>query len=197
MDLLKRIVRSAGRLDALITDALQFHKAIREEITLSPISPAKLLRGMLESYPQFHPPLAEITLHGEIPMVMANEAALTQCFSNLLNNAVKFVQPGKLPRVSIRAENIQAPTPVSEGAGAPQSASYVRLWFEDNGIGIAKNHQDLIWTLFERLGHGHDGTGIGLALVQKLVQRMKGQVGVVSEPGQGSRFWLDLQKVEN
>jgi signal transduction histidine kinase len=70
----------------------------------------------------------------------------------------------------------------------------VRLWIEDNGIGIPAEYQERIFEVFERL-HGPDayaGTGIGLAIVRRGVERMGGQVGVVSAPGQGSRFWIAL-----
>jgi signal transduction histidine kinase len=70
----------------------------------------------------------------------------------------------------------------------------VRLWFEDNGIGIAPEYQDRIFRLFERL-HGTDsypGTGMGLALVKKGIERMNGQVGLESEAGKGSKFWIEL-----
>jgi len=194
-DLLRRIATSARRMDALIADALQYHKAIREEYELAPVDAAKLLGGMLESYPDFQPPLAEITVAQNMPLVLGNEAVLTQCFSNLLGNAVKFVEPGKTPRVSVWAEVMQARD--VEPDTRDQKPAYVRLWFEDNGVGIAREHQERIWVMFERLHTNSESTGIGLALVRKLVERMKGKVGVQSEPGKGSRFWLDLQKAEN
>ncbi len=110
--------------------------------------------------------------------LLGNEAGLTQCFSNILTNAVKFVQPGKVPKVRIWAEN---------------RGEYVRLWFEDNGIGIAKRHQEQIFVMFQRLSRSYEGTGIGLALVSKAVERMQGKVGVESEEGNGSRFWIELK----
>jgi signal transduction histidine kinase len=71
---------------------------------------------------------------------------------------------------------------------------HVRIWVEDNGIGIAPEHQQRIFRIFERL-HGREsysGTGIGLAIVEKAISRMKGQVGVESDLGKGSRFWVEL-----
>ncbi len=180
LDLIQRMVASAGRMDALITDALDYTKAMRKELALEPVDTAKLLHEMLRSYPQFQPPKAQIIIENHIPWVMGNSAALTQCFSNLLGNAVKFVQPGKVPRVRVWAEK--------------RGEEDVRLWFEDNGIGIAKEHQEQIWTMFQKLDKDYQGTGIGLALVRKVVERMKGKAGVESEEGRGSRFWLELKR---
>ena len=72
----------------------------------------------------------------------------------------------------------------------------VRLWFEDNGIGIAKHMQERLFGIFQQLHRPgtYPGTGIGLAIVRKAAERMKGTVGVESEPGKGSRFWLQLPR---
>src|SRR6185369_2124291 len=71
----------------------------------------------------------------------------------------------------------------------------IRLWVEDNGVGIAPNCQDQIFRLFTRLhGEKYPGTGIGLAIVQKAVERMDGRSGLESTPGQGSGFWFELRK---
>jgi PAS domain S-box-containing protein len=180
-DFLRRIIVSAERMDALIRDALNYSKIIREQLDLKAIEPARLLHDMLESYPEFQPPRVQVEIQDNIPAVMANEATLTQCFSNLLDNAAKFVAPGVTPRVRISGETVDG---------------FVRLWFEDNGIGIAPEHRDRIFKMFQRIDHSREGTGIGLAIVRKVVERLGGHVGVESAPGQGSRFWLDLKKAD-
>ena len=177
-DYLKRIATSADRMDHLITDALDYSKAMREELKLASVDSEKLLRGMIASYPAFQPPAANIEIQGHLPIVLANHAGLTQCFSNLLNNAVKFIPHGQVPHVRIRAETRDP---------------MVRLWFEDNGIGIPSEMHERIFGMFQRLSGQYEGTGIGLALVGKVVERMGGKVGVESEPGHGSRFWLELK----
>ena len=226
-DFLRRIDKAAQRMDQLITDALQYSKALRAELVLKPVDVAQLLRGMLESYPNLQPPKASIRLEGEFPLVLGNEAALTQCFSNLLGNAVKFVAPGTMPEISIWAEriaggekedgggrmeegeerrdketlehptlNIEHRSGTSDPTLNPQPStlnSYTRLWFEDNGIGIPKESQARIFDMFQRVSKTYEGTGIGLALVRKNAGRMGGKVGVESELGRGSRFWLDLK----
>jgi signal transduction histidine kinase len=116
-----------------------------------------------------------------LPLVLANEAALTQIISNLLGNAVKFVAPGVRPRVVVRGE---------------ANSGMVRLWFEDNGIGIPERLHARLFRIFSRLQRREDyeGTGIGLAIVRKAAERMNGSVGLESTEGTGSRFWVELQE---
>src|SRR5262249_42782889 len=116
---------------------------------------------------------------------------LTQCFSNLLGNAVKFVASGTQPRVRIWTEDGVLPK-VTHASNGTSNGSVVRIWIEDNGIGIAKEAQGRIFDMFQRAHPGYEGTGTGLAIVRKVAERMAGQVGVESEPGKGSRFWLEL-----
>jgi PAS domain S-box-containing protein len=180
-DFLRRIDEAAQRMDHLITDALNYSKVVRAELALEPVDAGGLLRGMVESYPQFQPPRAEIEIAKSFPLVMGNGASLTQAFSNLLDNAIKFAKPGQTPRARIWPE---------------ERREIVRLWFEDNGVGIAPEFQQRIFTMFQQLKKGSEGTGIGLALLRKVVDRMNGKVGVESKPGEGSRFWVELAKAE-
>jgi signal transduction histidine kinase len=174
----ERITNAARRMDRLIQDVLSYSQIVRSEFPLERIELATLLREILESYPPFQPPNAEVDLDGIFPVVWANEAALTQCISNLLGNAVKFVSPGLTPQVRVWSE---------------EHANQVRLFFKDNGIGIEKGAHDKIFQMFQRLSKAYEGTGIGLAIVQKTIQRMGGTVGLQSEPGEGSTFWIELK----
>ena len=183
---LQRVMAGAERLDMLIHDALEYHRAASKELPLVPVDVASLLRGMLKSYPNLQPMHAEISLEGEFPAVLGNEAALAQCFSNLLGNAVKFVAPGVKPRIRIWAEELHGPEPST--INQPQ----IRICIEDNGIGIAPEDQKKLFGIFQRMNSQYEGTGIGLALVRKNMEKMGGKVGVESELGKGSRFWLEL-----
>jgi len=178
---LGRIVTAAGRMDRLITDALSYSKAVQQELELVEVDPLPLLQGMLDSYPEFQAARAQIEIAQPLPRVKANEAGLTQCFSNLLNNAVKFVDEGRKPRVRVWGER-------REGRA--------RIWIEDNGIGIPPEIMPKIFGMFQRATRDYEGTGIGLALVRKVAERMRGRVGVESEPGKGSRFWLEFEAAE-
>jgi signal transduction histidine kinase len=113
--------------------------------------------------------------------VLGHEAYLTQCITNLLGNAVKFVPPRVVPEIRIRSERLDGK---------------VRLWFEDNGIGIDPSHHERIFQIFGQVypEKKYGGTGIGLAIVRKAVQRMNGEAGVESGMDKGSRFWLVLNE---
>jgi PAS domain S-box-containing protein len=178
---LEGINHSAARMDALIADVLTYARLVRSELKLQPVNLDDLVPQIVSSYPQLQENGAEIEIEGPLQTVLANEANLTQCLSNLLSNAVKFVAPGVRPHVRVHADEI-------EGSH--------RLWIEDNGIGIAAADQARIWGMFTRIGRpkDYDGTGIGLAIVRKAVERMNGQIGLESVLGQGSKFWLRLMK---
>ena len=201
-----RIISAAARMDKLIQDVLQYSRLARSELKLASVDVQGLLRGIIESYPAFQPPHVEIQIEGPLPRVLGNEAALTQCFSNLLGNAIKFVAPGMRPVVRIWAEwqkaegrrqNTESASPDSaQLATHNTSLPVVRLWFADNGVGIPKEAQERIFKMFQRLDKSYDGTGVGLTVVRKAVEKMGGRVGLESDPGRGSRFWVELRAAD-
>ena len=178
----RRIDQSAVRMDKLIRDVLDYSRITRAQLDIYPVQVEPLLRGVIESYPMLQAQNAHICINGPFPDVLGNEAGLTQCFSNLLGNAVKFVAPDVSSRVRVWAET---------------HGNRVRLLFEDNGIGIEKEAQERIFGIFERLNTEYPGTGIGLAIVKKALEKMGGSVGIDSEPGKGSRFWIELQRARS
>lgn len=176
--LLDRIIEGAKRSDDLIRDVLTLSRVAREETELNSVDLAKVLHHVISGNPEFQPPSAEISI-APLHHVMGHAARLSQCFTNLLGNAVKFVAPGVRPQIKIWSESLDG---------------HIRIWIEDNGIGIPKGQEERIFNLFQRL-HREDayhGTGVGLAIVRKAVERMNGKTGVQSEPGKGSRFWIEL-----
>jgi signal transduction histidine kinase len=180
-DYIERIRNAAARLDHLIQDLLTYSRVARAQIQLRPVDLEKLIREVLQAYPALQPPHADIEIRHPLLKVLAHEPSMTQCISNLLGNVTKFVPPGTKPRIIISTE---------------RRNNRVRVWFCDNGIGISAEHQQRIFRMFETIHqqHAYEGTGIGLAIVRKAVERMGGEVGVESEPGHGCRFWIDLQE---
>jgi signal transduction histidine kinase len=185
---LARIIASAERLDRLIRDVRHYSKVSRSELPLERVNLGILTREIIESYPQFKDPKVTIQIKEPLPTVVGNPASLTQVISNLLSNAVKFVAPGTAPHVRVWSEQLNT-------SSSGRDSQTVRLWFEDNGIGIPVEAQNRLFQIFQRVHRPevYEGTGIGLAVVRKAVERLGGRVGVHSEPGKGSRFWLELK----
>ncbi|MGH7973267.1 MAG: sensor histidine kinase, partial [Limisphaerales bacterium] len=184
MEYISRIKSAASRLDQLIIYSLNYSKTVREELPTEPVDLGDLLPGLIETYPNLQPDKADIEIANRLPTVLGNQAALTQCFSNLLGNAVKFAKPGNKPTIRVWAE------PGHRTSDRNGSRPTARIWVEDNGIGIRGDSLERIFGMFQRAAKGYEGTGIGLAIVRKVVERMGGQVGVESQQGQGSRFWV-------
>ncbi|HZV34141.1 MAG TPA: ATP-binding protein [Verrucomicrobiae bacterium] len=176
---LRRVIAGAQHLDQLIQEVLIYSRTARGKLSFSHVQLDTLVRDTIQSYSMFQPPAAEIVIEQPLPTVVAHEAMLTQCVSNLLGNAVKFVAPKTIPRVRIRPETM---------------GKHARVWFEDNGIGVDPADHERIFNLFERVHANNDypGTGIGLSIVKKAIERMGGSVGVESKPGHGSRFYIQL-----
>lgn len=181
-DFVRRIIDSGRVSEKLIRDLLAYSHMSFETLGLQEVD---LGQALAEARDQVAGDLeeagAEIRVEGPLPSVRAHHATVVQVLANLLSNAVKFVEGGTSPLVSLRWE---------EG---PEGRN-VRIWVEDNGTGIPRDQQERIFRVFERLQDEAErpGTGIGLAIVRRGMERMGGRVGVESEPGEGSRFWLDF-----
>jgi len=179
--LLSKVISAAVRLDRMIQDVLSYTRISRQKIQIEPVDVDRLVREIIGERPELQAPRAEVTVEAPLLPLRGHEASLTQCLTNLLGNAVKFVPSDRTPRVKVYTED------------GPDT---VRLWIEDNGIGIEPQAQQKLFEMFYRVNHEKDyeGTGLGLSIVRKAVERMGGTVGVESEPGRGSRFWVQLPK---
>jgi PAS domain S-box-containing protein len=181
---LRKAISAAQRMDQLIRDVLAFTRLSRQEILLEPLDVDRLVHEIVRERPELQPSNAEILIESPLRGVRGHAASLTQCVTNLLDNAVKFVAPGVKPRVRVYSESHNGK---------------IRLCFEDNGIGIEKEAQKKLFGMFQRMHRGelYSGTGIGLAIVRKAAERMHGEVGLSSEAGHGSNFWVELPGVRS
>ncbi len=177
-----RIVESGKRMDTMVQDLLEYSRLVRLELQLEPIELSALVQEILSSMESdLVEAGASITVQKPFPVVLGHRGALTQAVTNLIQNAAKFVLPGKRPEIIISA--------------ATKDGSVI-LSIEDRGIGIPPEHHERIFGVFQRLHdeRAYPGTGIGLAIVRKAMERMGGRAGVESQPGRGSRFWLELKQ---
>lgn len=175
----RRIIHSAETMDALVLDLLSYGRIARSEMFLEPLALESVWKTALQQYEKdIGDKQARIETVPPLPRVMGNEVTLGQVLANLLGNALKFTVPETAPSVRFRTE---------------ERDRLVRIWIEDNGIGIDPEYHDRIFRIFERLqGQAYPGTGIGLSIVRKGIERMGGRSGVESTPGKGSRFWIEL-----
>jgi signal transduction histidine kinase len=178
-----RIDHAAQRMDRLIEDLLAYGRLSRAEISSTPVPLQAALEEALQWLgPQLQASGAQVQVAPSMPAVSAHPAVLGQVLQNLLANAFKFVAPGVRPRVVVSAER--------------RAGGWVRMTVQDNGIGIEPEDQDRIFTPFERL-HGAEryaGSGIGLAIVKRGIERLGGRVGLASRAGEGSSFWFELRE---
>ena len=179
-----RIAGAAARMSELIEDLLAYAQLSRDELHLSRVDLEAVVhdaRTQVDS--ELARRAADLDIRTPLPSVVGHRRTLVQVVANLLSNAAKFVADETRPAIVVRAD---------------REGEVVRLWVEDNGIGIAAEHQDRIFRVFERL-HGIEafpGTGIGLAIVRKGAEQMGGRAGVELTLTAGSRFWVELRAYE-
>jgi signal transduction histidine kinase len=183
MEYLKRIAQAAQRMDALVRDLLAYSRLGSAEVKAETVDLGALIRDVLRGMEaELKAQEAEVVIEDGIPKVLAQRPILFQVVANLLSNGVKFVPPGVAPRLRVSAKHRNG---------------WVRLLVEDNGIGVDPQFREKLFGVFERLhaGDAYPGTGIGLAIVKRAVERMGGQVGVEPREPRGSAFWFELPEV--
>lgn len=181
VELLQNIVTSTVRMNRLVQDLLNYSRLNRIEIKATPVNVAKAVSLACE---QIEEGLRDkVTLSVDHAFaVSAHLPTLTQVLFNLINNGLKFYPPETAPHVEVEVQR--------EGRN-------IVIGVYDEGIGIALQHQERIFQVFERLQtiEEYPGTGIGLAIVKRGIARMGGTVRVESAPGKGSKFFISLPAV--
>jgi signal transduction histidine kinase len=176
---LASIRRSAARMSTLIDDLLTLSRASRQDLRVGPVDMDALVKHVLrEVLPAGELERTDVVVH-PLPAAVGDEGLLRQVWTNLLNNAVKF--SSKRPRRSIE---------VGSRTEGGETAYFVR----DNGVGFAPEFGPKLFNAFQRLHDGRDfeGTGVGLALVRRIVERHGGRIGAESLVDGGATFWFTL-----
>lgn len=210
-DYTQRLFTVTQQMDTFIQYLLAYSRLSYAEMPLQPTDLASVVREVLAQLePQLRQRQIQVTVEEPLAQVIGNRVILGQVLTNLLTNAIKFVTTNVQPEVRVWSQEIRRRgSREALGAGgevfsnmsqenassaSPAPTTWIRLWVEDNGIGIAPENHKRIFNVFDRL-HGSEvypGTGIGLAIVRKGLERMGGRVGVESQLGEGSQFWIEL-----
>lgn len=172
-------VEGAARMSQLVSDLLAFSRVASKAKEPRPTDAGAALAGALDNLRGAIHESGAAVAHDDLPAVMGDSTQLTQLFQNLIGNAIKFRSPDRPCRVHVSA--------VSKGG-------MIEFAVRDNGIGIPSDSYDRIFVIFQRLHtrEKYPGTGIGLAICKKIVERHGGQIRVESRPGEGSTFFFTL-----
>jgi light-regulated signal transduction histidine kinase (bacteriophytochrome) len=188
---LSRIQEVSRRMQELINDILRFSKISGEKESFEEVD----LNGVLkEVISEMEGPIrekkAEIILD-PLPVLPVNAVLMGPLFSNLISNSLKYSKKQEIPRIHIRHE---LPLAGAAAGGRDLDTKYCRIIIEDNGIGFDQKYAEQIFDMFRRLHPSaeYEGTGIGLALCKKIVEKHKGFISARSKPGEGASFIVSL-----
>jgi signal transduction histidine kinase len=193
-DYLERIMHAASRMRHLIDDLLAFSRVATKTQPFRPVDLNEVIRevlGDLESRLQQTGGTVEVE---PLAAVSADPLQMRQLFQNLIGNALKFQRPGVPPVVEIRGKMEAAADSAPPGDGEGNPGLRLRVTVRDNGIGFDAAYRERIFELFQRL-HGrneYEGTGIGLAICKKIVDRHGGTITADATPNKGATFSLTL-----
>ncbi|MBK6263913.1 PAS domain S-box protein [Marivirga sp. S37H4] len=190
-----KINSSAARMGHLIKDILDYSKISESSLDKSEVDLNVILEGIeIDLELEIKEKNAKIEF-GDLGMVTANEVHITQLFSNLIKNAIKYNV--NEPKITISAKDMQG-AQLPAHLPAESNRKYKQIKMSDNGIGIAEEHYLMIFQPFKRLHSKseYSGTGIGLAICRRIVEIHEGFIEVESKEGEGSTFviYLPLNK---
>ncbi|WP_160328149.1 ATP-binding protein [Solirubrum puertoriconensis] len=190
---LQTLVRLSQRMEALIESLLQLSRVGRQELVVVPTNMNEVLEEVLDMlHPRFEQTNTKATVLGPLPTLRCDKVRIREVLNNLLTNAMRYNdKPERLISVGTAPADARGP----RGTGNP--ADYYVFCVQDNGIGIDPKHHDSIFKIFKRL-HAQDkfggGTGAGLTIARKMVERHEGELWLNSVPGQGTTFYFSLSK---
>jgi len=176
---LQTIREGAQKMGALIDDLLTFSRLSRQPLNTQTVNTSRLVQGVLEEI-QANQPEREVRIHvGELPACAGDAALLKQVWVNLLSNAFKYSRNRHPAVIEIGCQHTES-----------QNTFYVR----DNGTGFDMRYAHKLFGVFQRLHRAEEfeGTGVGLAIVQRVVHRHGGRVWAESEPDRGATFYFTL-----
>ncbi|NMC63086.1 MAG: PAS domain-containing protein, partial [SAR324 cluster bacterium] len=182
-EILDHMNKATTRLEELIGGVLEYSKISAEASASEPVELDSVFKDVINDLSgQIQATNANVSISGVMPCVIGDSMKLYRIFSNLISNALKYTVPGRRPLISI-----------SEIEDKNPRRSIIAI--RDNGPGIPEDKLELIFRPFQRLHPGNvEGTGIGLASVKRLLEKLGGEIDVMSEVGVGSTFFINLKK---
>ena len=184
LDYARRMYSASERMSVLIDDLLSFSRVTTRQKPFEQVDLNTLVKQVLDDLEiAVETAEAEVVV-GELPIIEADGSQISQVFANLLSNSLKFRAQDKKTVLRIHCESVEG----------EDDREWIQITFTDNGIGFDVQYKDRIFNLFQRL-HGRDeysGTGIGLALCRKIVERHGGVIDVDAELGVGATFTISL-----
>lgn len=176
---LDRIRSNIQKMDEFIDDLLQLSRVGREEPEKEEIDLGELVKEIVEDLStRIEEKGIEIDMQEDLPTILFERKRMYQVFSNLISNACKYIGEPENPRIEI---------------GAQEKGSPYLLWVKDNGIGIEPENQDKIFDIFNREERADEkGTGVGLAIIKRIIENHGGEIWVESEKGEGSEFYIKI-----
>lgn len=179
---IRSVMESGLRMNRMVDDLLQFSRKTRQTLKVERVDMSSLVREIWGELLQQTEASAQLDLAGIDP-ALADRAMIREVWMNLLSNAVKYSRNVPQPRIVVRSEAVEGTT---------------RYSVTDNGVGFSAEHADKLFRVFERLHSGNEfeGTGVGLAIVERIVSRHGGRVWAESQPGKGARFTFTLPRKE-
>ncbi len=178
----QNIRKAAGQMSQLIDDLLKYSRIERGMPKPAPVNPRVLVEDLVrERNDEVHARAVEVVVDIPCEHAMADPDGIRQVLRNLIDNALKFTRDASFPRIEV---------------GGRYADSVCQLWVRDNGCGFDMRHQDRIFEIFQRLHRAEDypGTGVGLAIVRKALQRMGGRAWAESEMGKGATFYIEVPR---
>jgi len=193
-NIFERILSSTLRMKALIDDLLAYsHISIKKE-TFTRVDLNEVVQEVLQDLDSQINEAGVIITIGKLPQIKGNRSQMQQLFQNLISNAIKYRKPNGTPTITIQCKKIASVDPLLSAFPAAEKMAYHVIEVIDNGIGFEQKYTEKIFQVFQRL-HGHteyQGTGIGLAIVQKVMAQHKGAIKAYSVPGKGTTFQMLL-----
>jgi signal transduction histidine kinase len=182
------------RMRTLIKDLLDYSQLSVRPDVYKEVNLSDILQQVMHDLEATISETGAVVTTNLLPQINGDERQIRQMFQNLISNAIKYRKPGSIPQISIHSKIITHSDPVFPVTEELRNGAYCLIEISDNGIGFDQANAEKIFQVFQRL-HGraeYEGTGVGLAIVQKVVTNHKGYITAQGEPGKGATFRVML-----